>query len=128
MIASLKYALRRRNIERSEWSNILNFIEEKKIKIENLDTAKQGPSAGPNFTLAEADGIDPGLAGADEEEDDDDFNGDAEGSGDEDFGSDAGGSSAGSSGDDGDSASDAELVEEEGISVDKISGTPSRQQ
>ena len=59
-----------RGIEKSEWNNLFSFIQAKRLRIENVDEAKQGP-AGPNRAaalledLGDDDEIDPGgsLAG-----------------------------------------------------------------
>ena len=54
-----------RGIEKSEWNNLFSFIQAKRLRIENVDEAKQGP-AGPSRAaalledLGEDDDIDPG--------------------------------------------------------------------
>ena len=40
-----------RGIEKSEWNNLFSFIQAKRLRIENVDEAKEGP-AGPNRTKA----------------------------------------------------------------------------
>ncbi|GIL44113.1 hypothetical protein Vafri_1648 [Volvox africanus] len=96
-----------RNIQRSEWGNLFEFINTKKIPIENLASAKRGPG-GAHAGVDAEDDMDPGMrraaAEADDDEDDED----------EDF--DASGGSESS--EDEDEASDAEMIEEEGVSAD----------
>ena len=54
-----------RGIEKSEWNNLFSFIQAKRLRIENVDEAKQGP-AGPSRAaalledLGDDDEIDPG--------------------------------------------------------------------
>eukprot|EP00891_Asterochloris_glomerata_P007691 jgi/Astpho2/7691/Aster-02572 len=56
-----------RGIEKSEWNNLFSFIQAKRLRIENVDEAKQGP-AGPNRAaalledLGDDGEIDPGTA------------------------------------------------------------------
>mmetsp|Transcript_4974 Transcript_4974/g.10722 ORF Transcript_4974/g.10722 Transcript_4974/m.10722 type:complete len:694 (-) Transcript_4974:634-2715(-) len=100
-----------RNIQRTEWQNLFEFINAKKIRVENLASAQQGPG-GPGKALDIDDDIDPGLRRAelevDTDEDDEDFE--------------AGGSGGSSDDDESDEedSSDAEMIAEEGITVDKI--------
>ncbi|KXZ45334.1 hypothetical protein GPECTOR_56g431 [Gonium pectorale] len=97
-----------RSIQRSEWNNLFEFISAKKIPIENLATAKRGPG-GALAGLDADDDMDPGMrraaAEADEEDDED-----------EDFDINEGSESS----DDEDDLSDAEMIEEEGLSADAI--------
>lgn len=49
-----------RNIQRSEWQPLFEFFQAKRIKIENLAAAKQGPAGGnAGVDLAEAYGAAP---------------------------------------------------------------------
>ncbi|GLC39441.1 hypothetical protein PLESTB_001348900 [Pleodorina starrii] len=95
-----------RNIQRSEWGNLFEFINTKKIPIENLATAKRGPG-GAHAGLDADDDMDPGMrraaAEADYEDDEDE---------DEDF---DGGSGGSESSEDEDEDSDAEMIEEDGV-------------
>ena len=101
---------------KQEWEPLLNFMEEKNIRISNLDQARQGPGFAPAAPLAGMD-----LGGDDEDEEDDEFGaGGAMAEEDGDF--DAGG---GSGSDSSDNDSDAELIPEEGITVEAVGGTPS---
>lgn len=101
-----------RNINRTEWQTLFDFINSKKLRIENLSSAAQGPG-GPGKALDVDDDFDPGMRRAeaeiDTEEDDEDF---------------AAGSGSGSESEDidsdGDGSDDAEMVAEEGISVDAV--------
>ena len=96
---------------KQEWEPLLNFMEEKNIRISNLDQARQGPGFAPAAPLAGMD------LGGDEDEEDDEFGG--EGMAEEDGDFDAGG---GSGSDSSDNDSDAELIPEEGISVEAVGG------
>jgi len=101
-----------RGILKQEWEPLLTFMENKGVRIANLDQARQGPSFAPGGrSLAgivdeDDDDEDEFAAGAGDEEEDEDFKG-------------AGGSSEESS----DNESDAELIPEEGISVEAVGGT-----
>ncbi|KAG1680758.1 hypothetical protein FOA52_008091 [Chlamydomonas sp. UWO 241] len=101
-----------RNISRTEWQALFDFINAKKLRIENLASAAQGPGGPTRVEGVDDDDIDPGMRRAeaeiDTEEDDEDFE---VGAGDE------GASSDGGSDGDSGSGSDAEMVEEEGVSV-----------
>ncbi|GAX76261.1 hypothetical protein CEUSTIGMA_g3705.t1 [Chlamydomonas eustigma] len=102
-----------RSINRTEWQSLFDFFAAKKIRVENLNSAAQGPG-GPGRAVAIDDDFDPGLrlAEADSEEDDEDFEGgDASSSEDINSGSEDG---------EDEESGDAELVEEEGISVADI--------
>eukprot|EP00798_Chlamydomonas_sp_ICE-L_P024618 gene24618-10239_t len=94
---------RSEGISRAEWQNLFEFITAKKIRVENLASAQEGPG-GPARVLPEMEGL-----GFDDDDDSDE---------DEDF--DAGGGSGGGSGDDDEESDtdeesgDAEMVAEEG--------------
>ncbi|PNW88436.1 hypothetical protein CHLRE_01g029450v5 [Chlamydomonas reinhardtii] len=97
-----------RNIQRSEWGNLFEFIRAKKIPIENFGSAQHGPGgAKPGM---EDDDMDPGIrraaAEADDDEDDED----------EDFEASGGTDSS----EDIDEEDDAEMIDEEGVAVDAI--------
>ncbi len=49
-----------RSIQRSEWQNLLDFLQAKKLRIENLAAAKQGPMAGAGRGVDLGDDLDPG--------------------------------------------------------------------
>lgn len=102
-----------RNINRTEWQNLFEFIHAKRIRIDNLNQAQHGPGNMPT-TMDLGDEMDPGMravaaeVGGDSDEEDEDF--------------DAGDSGSGSATEsEGDSGSDAEMIAEEGISVQAIS-------
>lgn len=109
-----------RNLQRTEWQNLFEFIHLKQIPIENLAQAQQGPGgAGTAYMVGDDDRDDPGIrsavAEADESEDED-FQGEEDDD-----------SSAGSSGSDGGSdasssggSSDAEMIEEDGITPEAM--------
>jgi hypothetical protein len=98
---------------KQEWEPLLNFLEEKNVRIRNLDQARQGPGFAPAAPLA---GIE--LGGDDDEDDEDDeFGAGGEEEEDEDFA--AGGGSASESSD---ADSDAELIPEKNISVEAVGG------
>ncbi|MEW5299939.1 MAG: hypothetical protein WDW36_002908 [Sanguina aurantia] len=94
-----------RNINRTEWQNLFEFISTRKLRIDNLAVAQGGPGAAGS-ALDVGDDLDPGMqrarAEADDDEDDDDFNGGSDGS---------------SEDSDSDASSDAEMIDEEGISA-----------
>lgn len=95
---------------KQEWEPLLNFMESKNVRIANLDQARQGPS----FALAGRS-----LAGIVDEDDDDEdeFGAGVADEEDEDF------KGAGASSDDSsDNDSDAELIPEDGISVEAVGG------
>lgn len=52
-----------RNIQRSEWEPLFNFINARKIKIENLAEARHGPR-GPGTGIDLGDDLDAGLRAA----------------------------------------------------------------
>lgn len=58
-----------RSIAREEWSNLLDFMEAKKIRVEDLAQAKAGPGAGAAAALRDLSDEDE----EDEDEEDDDF-------------------------------------------------------
>jgi len=113
-----------RNINRAEWQTLFDYLQNKRIKIENFQAAKQGPiGPGTGITIDEGEmdaGMRAAAAEADSEEDED-FKA---GSGDEDS------SSGGSLDEEGigseSGSDDAELVDEEGINAEAISGKPSK--
>ncbi|GBF95966.1 FACT complex subunit [Raphidocelis subcapitata] len=127
-----------RNINRTEWQALFEFINARKIRIENLRSAREGPmgagagraldvgedeDAGLRAARAEAGG--GGLGDESDDESDEDFGAGA-GSGEDDgsSGSSDGGSdddASGSAGGSG-SGSDAEVVSEEGIDAGEIFG------
>ncbi|KAG2487532.1 hypothetical protein HYH03_013812 [Edaphochlamys debaryana] len=96
-----------RNIQCSEWGNLFEFINTKKVPIVNLASAKRGPG-GAVLGLDADDHMDPGMrraaAEADDDEDDEDEDFDA-----------AGGTESSESIDEDD---DAEMIEEEGVFVE----------
>ncbi|KAG2487533.1 hypothetical protein HYH03_013813 [Edaphochlamys debaryana] len=104
-----------RNIQRSEWGNLFEFINTKKIPIENLASAKRGPG-GAVLGLDADDDMDPGMrraaAEADDDEDDEDEDFDA-----------AGGTESSESIDEDD---DAEMIEEEGVSLEAFKAKTKR--
>jgi hypothetical protein len=103
-----------RGIMKQEWEPLLNFMEEKNIRISNLDQARQGPGFAPAAPLA---GMDLG-GDEDEDEEDDEFGGGGA-LAEEDGDFEAGG---GSASDSSDNESDAELIDEEGITVEAVGG------
>ncbi|KAK9825879.1 hypothetical protein WJX81_000254 [Elliptochloris bilobata] len=66
-----------RGIQKSEWANLFEFIQAKRLRVENLDEAAGGPGGGRALDLG--DDIDNGVARMeadgelDSEEDDEDF-------------------------------------------------------
>eukprot|EP00879_Flechtneria_rotunda_P026994 GHRR01028848.1.p1 GENE.GHRR01028848.1~~GHRR01028848.1.p1 ORF type:complete len:661 (+),score=230.98 GHRR01028848.1:215-2197(+) len=114
-----------RNIQRSEWEPLFDFINKRKIRIENLQAARQGPQ-GPGQAIDLGDDLDAGLRAAaaeadDSEDEDEDFD-----AGGEDMSASSGGSldervDAGSDAESG--SSDAEMVDEEGIDVTAVLGS-----
>lgn len=54
-----------RNIQRSEWEPLFNFINQRKIRIENLAEARQGPrAAAPAIDFGLGEDLDAGLRAA----------------------------------------------------------------
>lgn len=53
-----------RNIQRTEWQNLLDFFAAKKLRIDNLASAQRGPGAGPSTFELGDDEDDPGAAHA----------------------------------------------------------------
>lgn len=54
-----------RNIQRSEWEPLFNFINQRKIRIENLAEARQGPrTAAPAIDFGLGEDLDAGLRAA----------------------------------------------------------------
>ncbi|GFR39904.1 hypothetical protein Agub_g409 [Astrephomene gubernaculifera] len=106
-----------RNIQRSEWSNLFEFIKTKRIPIENLASVERGVEVG--HAVGEDDDMDPGMrrvaAEADYDEEDDE---------DEDFDA-AGGTE---SSEDISDASDAEMIEEEGVSAEVFKSKTKRKE
>eukprot|EP00878_Enallax_costatus_P023141 GHUV01024603.1.p1 GENE.GHUV01024603.1~~GHUV01024603.1.p1 ORF type:complete len:609 (+),score=227.34 GHUV01024603.1:931-2757(+) len=109
-----------RNIQRSEWEPLFSFINQRKIRIENLAEARQGPrAAAPAIDFGLGEDLDVGVRAAraeadDEEDEDEDFSAAAE---------DMSESSSGSLDEEGEgSADDAEMVDEEGIDVTAVLG------
>lgn len=104
-----------RNINRTEWQNLFEFIHAKRIRINNLSQAQSGPG-GPGAGVDLGDEMDPGMravaaeVGGDSDEEDEDFN----------AGSEESDSASGSGSDD--DGSDAEIIAEEGISANAIKG------
>ena len=107
-----------RGIMKQEWEPLLNFMEEKNIRISNLDQARQGPGFAPAAPLAGMD-----LGGDDEEDEEDDEFGAGGAMAEEDGDFDAGG---GSGSDSSENDSDAELIPEDGITVEAVGGTPAK--
>lgn len=72
-----------RGIQKQEWTNLFSFIQAKRIRIENLEEAQQGPGGNANLDFSGFDlgeDIDTGLAQQrakgeveDDEEEDEDF-------------------------------------------------------
>ncbi|KAK9813590.1 hypothetical protein WJX73_008969 [Symbiochloris irregularis] len=69
-----------RGIQKSEWTNLFNFIQAKKLRIDNLREAEMGPGAAVPQALDLGDDIDTGMAQMqakgeldDEDEEDEDF-------------------------------------------------------
>lgn len=100
-----------RGILKQEWEPLLTFMENKNVRIANLDQARQGPSFAPGGRpLA-------GIVDEDDDDDEDEFAAGGVDEEDEDF------KGAGASSDDSsDNDSDAELIPEEGISVEAVGG------
>lgn len=96
---------------KQEWEPLLTFMENKNVRIANLDQARQGPSFAPGGrSLA-------GIVDEDDDDDEDEFAAGGVDEEDEDF------KGAGASSDDSsDNDSDAELIPEEGISVEAVGG------
>ena len=59
-----------RSIQKQDWEPLLSFLEEKKVRVSNLEQARQGPGVAQQLP-----GLDEVLGGDDEEEEDDDFGG-----------------------------------------------------
>ena len=53
-----------RNIAKGEWQNLLNFLQAKKIRIDNLREAEMGPGVAGGAALDLGDDIDQGMARA----------------------------------------------------------------
>ena len=49
-----------RGIHKSEWTNLFNFLQAKKLRIDNLREAEMGPGAAPTRGLDLGDDIDTG--------------------------------------------------------------------
>lgn len=94
-----------RNIQRTEWQNLLEFIHAKRLRIENLSSAQQGPGGGNAMPLDVGDEMDPGLRAVESSEDEDFDAGDSDSESDSESGSE-----------------DAEVVDEEGITAADVSG------
>lgn len=67
-----------RGIPRSEWTNLFEWIQAKKLRVENFKEAQRGPGAGPVSYADGLGGVDPGFAGLDAQGDDDMGSGDEE--------------------------------------------------
>jgi structure-specific recognition protein 1 len=59
-----------RSIPRNEWNNLFEWIQAKKIRVENLKEVQQGPTVRPGF--GDMVGIDPALAAIDAQDSDED--------------------------------------------------------
>jgi hypothetical protein len=57
-----------RSIRKHDWEPLLTFLEEKRVRVTNLEQARQGPGFAPNMPL---DGM-TALDGADDNDEDDD--------------------------------------------------------
>eukprot|EP01024_Parvocaulis_polyphysoides_P036602 TRINITY_DN3254_c0_g2_i2.p2 TRINITY_DN3254_c0_g2~~TRINITY_DN3254_c0_g2_i2.p2 ORF type:complete len:386 (-),score=105.33 TRINITY_DN3254_c0_g2_i2:399-1454(-) len=92
-----------RGIQKEEYQHIFRFVQDKGLKVENFDSARQGPTGGLQG-IDVGDNVDPGMSRAgmedDEEEEDEDFQVASEGDEDE-------GDSSSEGGD-----SDAEMIDE----------------
>jgi structure-specific recognition protein 1 len=65
-----------RGIQKSEWTNLFSFIQSKRLRIDNLAEAEQGPGGGGRMLdLDLGEDIDNGLAamGADSDSEDESF-------------------------------------------------------